>query len=143
METYEPHYMRGLLQNANRRAAMGHPLQSFFANEPARFSNLVVPMGLYCSNAEPPYQRECEHPIDTVGDTEHDELLNKVVIVVHNNNNNKQRSKKRNSFTPLRIENAQSVSSSSLITAPEGGVLNERRCKKKHATKKRNSKKRQ
>jgi hypothetical protein len=33
-------------------------------------------------------------------------------------------------FTPLRVENAQSVSSSSLITAPEGGVLNERRCKK-------------
>jgi len=32
-------------------------------------------------------------------------------------------------FTPLRIENAQSASSSSLITAPEGGVLNERRCK--------------
>ena len=31
--------------------------------------------------------------------------------------------------TPLRIENAQSASSSSLITAPEGGVLNERRCK--------------
>jgi hypothetical protein len=29
----------------------------------------------------------------------------------------------------LRIENAQSASSSSLITAPEGGVLNERRCK--------------
>ena len=35
----------------------------------------------------------------------------------------------RFSFTPLRIENAQSASSSSLITAPEGGVLNERRCK--------------
>jgi len=34
-----------------------------------------------------------------------------------------------NCFTPLRIENAQSASSSSLITAPEGGVLNERRCK--------------
>ena len=34
-------------------------------------------------------------------------------------------------FTPLRIENAQSASSSSLITAPEGGVLNERRCKMK------------
>ena len=34
-------------------------------------------------------------------------------------------------FTPLRIENAQSASSSSLITAPEGGVLNERRCKTK------------
>ena len=33
-------------------------------------------------------------------------------------------------ITPLRIENAQSASSSSLITAPEGGVLNERRCKK-------------
>jgi hypothetical protein len=33
-------------------------------------------------------------------------------------------------FTPLRIENSQSVSSSSLITAPEGGVLNERRCNK-------------
>jgi hypothetical protein len=32
-------------------------------------------------------------------------------------------------FTPLRTENAQSASSSSLITAPEGGVLNERRCK--------------
>jgi hypothetical protein len=32
-------------------------------------------------------------------------------------------------ITPLRIENAQSASSSSLITAPEGGVLNERRCK--------------
>jgi hypothetical protein len=32
-------------------------------------------------------------------------------------------------FTPLRIEHAQSASSSSLITAPEGGVLNERRCK--------------
>jgi hypothetical protein len=36
-------------------------------------------------------------------------------------------------FTPLRIENAQSAlscaESSSLITAPEGGVLNERRCK--------------
>jgi hypothetical protein len=35
-------------------------------------------------------------------------------------------------FTPLRIENAQSASSSSLITALaslEGGVLNERRCK--------------
>ena len=31
-------------------------------------------------------------------------------------------------FTPLHIENAQSASSSSLITAPEGGVLNERRC---------------
>ena len=31
------------------------------------------------------------------------------------------------SFTPLRIENAQSASSSSLITAPEGGVLSERR----------------
>ena len=31
-------------------------------------------------------------------------------------------------FTPLRIENAQSASSSSLITAPFGGVLNERRC---------------
>ena len=31
-------------------------------------------------------------------------------------------------ITPLRIENAQSASSSSLITAPEGGVLNERRC---------------
>jgi hypothetical protein len=31
-------------------------------------------------------------------------------------------------FTPLRIFNAQSASSSSLITAPEGGVLNERRC---------------
>ena len=30
----------------------------------------------------------------------------------------------------MRIENAQSASSSSLITAPEGGVLNERRCKK-------------
>ena len=37
---------------------------------------------------------------------------------------------KRIAFTPLRIENAQSASSSSLITAPEGGVLNERRCKK-------------
>lgn len=34
-----------------------------------------------------------------------------------------------NIITPLRIENAQSASSSSLITAPEGGVLNERRCK--------------
>jgi hypothetical protein len=32
-------------------------------------------------------------------------------------------------FTPLRIENTQSASSSSLITAPEGGVLNERMCK--------------
>ena len=32
-------------------------------------------------------------------------------------------------YTPLRIENAQSASSSSLITAPFGGVLNERRCK--------------
>jgi hypothetical protein len=30
----------------------------------------------------------------------------------------------------LRIKNAKSASSSSLITAPEGGVLNERRCKK-------------
>jgi len=35
-------------------------------------------------------------------------------------------------FTPLRIENAQSASSSSLITAPEGGVLNERRCNNKY-----------
>ena len=35
---------------------------------------------------------------------------------------------KRLLLTPLRIENAQSASSSSLITAPEGGVLNERRC---------------
>ena len=33
-------------------------------------------------------------------------------------------------FTPLRIENAQSATSSSLITAPEGGVLNERMCNK-------------
>ena len=33
-------------------------------------------------------------------------------------------------FTPLRIEYAQSASSSSHITAPEGGVLNEQRCKK-------------
>jgi hypothetical protein len=41
-------------------------------------------------------------------------------------------------FTPLRIENAQSVSSSSLITAPEGGVLNERRCNPKNANKKDN-----
>ena len=101
METYEPHYIRGLLQNTNNRAAMGHPLQSFFANEPARFSNLVVPMGLYCSNAEPPYQRECEQHIDTVGDTEHDELLNKVVIVVHKKQNPpikpKHDTKKRNS----------------------------------------------
>ena len=32
-------------------------------------------------------------------------------------------------FTPLGTESAQSASSSSLITAPEGGVLNERRCK--------------
>lgn len=31
-------------------------------------------------------------------------------------------------FTPLRIENAQSVSSSSLITIPKRGVLNEQRC---------------
>ena len=96
METYEPHYMRGLLQNTTHRSAMGHPLQSFFANEPARFSNLVVPMGLYCSNVEQSPPMEFEQLIDTVGDTEHDELLNKVVIVVHNTNN-KQRSKKRNS----------------------------------------------
>jgi hypothetical protein len=42
--------------------------------------------------------------------------------------------KSKNTFiTPLRIENAQSASSSSLITAPEGGVLNERRCKTKVA----------
>ena len=35
-------------------------------------------------------------------------------------------------YTPLHIENAQSASSSSLITAPEGGVLNERRCNDDH-----------
>ncbi len=40
-------------------------------------------------------------------------------------------SKKKDDVTPLRIENAQSASSSSLITAPFGGVLNERRCKAK------------
>ena len=32
-------------------------------------------------------------------------------------------------FTPFRIEDAQSAAHSSLITAPAGGVLNEKRCK--------------
>jgi hypothetical protein len=35
----------------------------------------------------------------------------------------------KNHFTPLHIENAQSASPRSLITAPEGGVLNVQRCK--------------
>jgi len=35
-----------------------------------------------------------------------------------------------NFFTPFRNENAQSVSPSSLINAPFGGVLNEKRCNK-------------
>lgn len=34
-----------------------------------------------------------------------------------------------NDFTPLGIFNAQSASPSTIITAPEGGVLNVRRCK--------------
>jgi len=32
-------------------------------------------------------------------------------------------------FTPFRIENAQSATPSSLITARKAGVLNEKRCK--------------
>ena len=35
---------------------------------------------------------------------------------------------KRVSFIPFRIKDAQLVAHSSLITAPEGGVLNEKRC---------------
>ena len=37
-------------------------------------------------------------------------------------------------LTPLRIKNAQSASPRSLITAPEGGVLNVQRCKTRQVT---------
>lgn len=40
----------------------------------------------------------------------------------------------KNNFTPLHIENSQSASSSSLLTAPIGGVLNERMCKNIYLT---------
>lgn len=103
METYEPHYIGGLLQNINRREAIGHPLQPFFTNDSARFENLAVPMGLYHkTHIEQQPLMECDGHIDTVGNDEYDKLLNTVVIVVRNN---KQVSKKRN--PPINKRNSK------------------------------------
>jgi hypothetical protein len=37
-------------------------------------------------------------------------------------------------FTPFRIEDAQSNRSNPFISAPKGGILNENWCKKENAT---------
>ena len=49
-------------------------------------------------------------------------------LKIYTDENLYQRGIKMSHFTPLHIENAQSVSPRSLITAPEGGVLNVQRC---------------